>query len=73
MVTIKLKINSPHLGYSIGTEVDVEVNKQKVPLSRFWRRRLADAKTDNCVEVVKKPSKPNLKSKAIESQTGEGK
>ena len=49
MKTIKLKIN--HVpGYS-GT-IPVQTDDNKVPLERFWRNRLKDAKTDNCVEVV---------------------
>lgn len=49
MKQLKLKIN--HVpGYS-GT-VTVQTDDNGVPLERFWRNRLKDAKTDNCVEVI---------------------
>lgn len=67
MKTIKLKINKP-IGRpgdplivkdSIGRKrafhphtVTVQTDDNGVPLERFWRNRLKDAKTDNCVEVI---------------------
>ncbi len=45
---MKLKINNVP-GYS-GT-ITIEDNKG-IPVDRFWRNRLKDSKTDNCVEVV---------------------
>lgn len=53
---MKLKINSVP-GYT-GT-VTIQTDDNGVPLERFWRNRLKDAVTDNCVEVVKpSPRKP---------------
>lgn len=54
---MKLKLNKPMRGYEAGREVTIQTDRSGVPLEKFWRRRLKDAKTDNCVEVVK-PSKP---------------
>jgi hypothetical protein len=54
-MNMKLKINNVP-GYS-GT-VSVQVDQNGVPLERFWRKRLKDAVTDKCVEVVtRKPKK----------------
>lgn len=47
---MKLKINNV-AGYS--GVIDVQTDENGVPLQRFWRKRLKDAETDNCVEVVK--------------------
>lgn len=47
---MKLKINNVS-GYSGTVEIKTDVNN--IPLERFWRRRLKDAKIDNCVEIVK--------------------
>lgn len=47
---MNLKINSVP-GFS-GT-VTVQTDEKGVPLERFWRNRLKDAETDNCVEVVR--------------------
>lgn len=47
---MKLKINNV-AGYS--GVIDVQTDENGVPLERFWRKRLKDAETDNCVEVVK--------------------
>jgi hypothetical protein len=49
MKTLKLKINSVP-GYS-GT-ISVQTDKNGVPLERFWRQRLQDAKSDNCVDIM---------------------
>lgn len=47
---IKLKINNVK-GYS--GIIPIETDSKRVPLSKFWRDRLKDAKIDNCVEIVK--------------------
>ena len=53
---MKIKLNAPMQGYEAGREVTIECDSSGVPLKKFWRRRLKDAKIDNCLEVVK-PSK----------------
>ncbi len=50
---MKLKLNQPMKGYETGRTVTVQTDADGVPLEKFWRRRLRDAKIDNCVEVVK--------------------
>lgn len=50
---MKLKLNQPLKGYEVGREIIVQTDSNGVPLEKFWRRRLKDAKIDNCVEVVK--------------------
>ncbi len=55
MKKLKLKINNVK-GYA--GEIDINVNDSGVPVDRFWRRRINDAKIDNCVEVIGKPFKP---------------
>lgn len=54
---MKLKINNVP-GHS-GT-VSIQTDENGVPLEKFWRNRLRDAATDNCVEVIKAP-KPSKK------------
>lgn len=46
-------------GYKPGDVVTVQTDGDGIPLDKFWRRRLKDAKIDNCVEAVKtaKPKK----------------
>jgi hypothetical protein len=46
---MKLKINSVP-GYS--GAVTIQTDGNDIPLDKFWRNRLKDAKTDNCVEVI---------------------
>ena len=53
MKTIKLKLNKAMAGYEPGHTVTIQADSCGVPLEKFWRRRLKDAKIDNCVEVVK--------------------
>ena len=53
---MKLKINNVK-GYSPGQLVTVQTDGDGIPLDKFWRRRIKDAKIDNCVEAVS-PAKP---------------
>lgn len=39
-------------GHESGKVIPVDVCEDGIPLSREWRRRLKDAKTDGCCEVV---------------------
>lgn len=50
----KLKINKPMAGHRTGDIVEIEVDKNCIPLDRFWRNRLKDAEIDGCVELVSK-------------------
>lgn len=55
---MKLKINNVP-GYS--GVININADENGVPLERFWRNRIRDAKTDNCVEIVKPPKKERSK------------
>lgn len=59
---MKLKINQDMAGYKAGRTINISADINNVPLDIFWRRRLKDAKSDNCVEVIK-PSKSKLEKK----------
>jgi len=50
---ILLRVLKPLPGRRAGEVVRVEADENGTPLSREWRRRLRDAKTDGCVEVVR--------------------
>lgn len=58
---IRNKSTVPIHGLQPGQEKSIEVTKEGIPKDRLWRRRLEDAKIDNCVElqskkqIVKKP------------------
>lgn len=54
---MKLKLNSAMKGYEAGRTITVQADSSGLPLDKFWRRRLRDAQTDNCVEVVEKTPK----------------
>ena len=47
---MKIKINNVK-GYT--GHVTIQTDGNGVPLDKFWRNRLKDALTDNCIEVVK--------------------
>lgn len=51
---MKIKINNV-TGFA-GT-LTIQTDENGVPLERFWRKRLKDAETDNCIEIVKTPKK----------------
>ena len=59
---MKLKLNNPLAGYEAGRTVSIQTDANGVPLEKFWRRRIRDAKIDNCVEVVK-TSRPKREKK----------
>ena len=69
MNELKLKLNSEMHGFPVGHVVSVQTDEHGVPLEKFWRRRLRDAVTDNCVEVVE-PLKPK-KAKQSKSKNEE--
>jgi hypothetical protein len=48
----RIRLNTPLLKHPQGKELDIEF-ADGVPVDRFWRRRFADAKVDNCIELVK--------------------
>ncbi len=69
--TIRVKVNLPTRGFVVGQEVHVKVDREGTPLDVAWRRRLRDAKIDNCCEIVKTrlakgPEKPATESKPRE-------
>ena len=49
--TIKILIHRV-AGYQPGHTVVVAADSEGTPLDLFWRRRLRDAKRDNCCEVL---------------------
>ncbi len=61
MKTIKIKVNGEIPGYAKGGTFVVETDDEGIPLEQLWRRRLKDAETDNCCEVV--ASKPPAQDK----------
>jgi len=60
---MRLKLNQPMAGYEAGHTVTIQTDSCGVPLEKFWRRRLKDAKIDNCVEVVKASKSKQEKTK----------
>lgn len=57
MKLLKIKLNVPLNGFLAGREIEIKVDKNKIPLDRFWRARLEDSKSDNCIEIVKETKK----------------
>lgn len=55
----KIKVNKPLKNYQAG-EV-VEVNFDNYAEKTYWKRRLEDAKNDQCCELVKTTKKVNEK------------
>lgn len=49
---IRIRVNGTLPGYPPKQTVAVEADSEGTPLSEYWRRRLKDAKIDNCCEVV---------------------
>jgi len=47
----KVRMNVDLLTFKAGQVVKLKF-RNGVPTDRFWRRRLIDAKLDNCIQVV---------------------
>jgi len=60
----KLKINKSVRGISAGKIVSIKTVKG-IPNDPYWRRRLKDAKTDQCVEIVEEIKLSKLKKKEV--------
>jgi hypothetical protein len=63
---MKIKINKPIFGHKVGQVIDINTNENSIPTAIYWRRRLQDAKIDNCIEIVeeKKETKETKFSKS---------
>ena len=55
---LKIKINKTIGDYGPGSVVSVDADKEGTPLNNIWRRRLKDAETDQCCEIVEPEEKP---------------
>jgi len=62
MKMIKLQIHSVP-GYQPGQVIDAALDREGVLIDKFLRRRLADARFDNCIQIVK-PKKQSAKEMA---------
>lgn len=51
---LKIRLNTPLRGLPEGVEKYIKVDENGIPHERYWRDRFKDAKTDNCIEVIKK-------------------
>lgn len=56
-------------GCSKGQVVELDADEDGTPLSYHWRRRLVDAKTDRCVDVL--PSAKGRARAKAHSEAGE--
>lgn len=66
-----LKINKDLPGHPKGSEVILSCDAQGTPLDSWWRRRLKDAKWDNCCSIKKEQNKKDTsKSKTTKSKKG---
>lgn len=59
MKTIILKLNKDLRDKKAGDTITLKVDRDKVILDSYWRRRFKDAEIDNCVEIVKKTKGEN--------------
>lgn len=64
MAKITIKNNSPVTihGLKPGNSMSIEVDRDGIPFSRNWRRRLADSPIDGAITIVK-PEKEKKTSK----------
>ena len=51
---VNLQLNSALRGLPEGAIVKIKVDKEGIPMERYWRDRVKDALVDNCVQFVVK-------------------
>jgi hypothetical protein len=68
MKKIRVSILKNIPGHVKGQIVEVAVDGKGIPLDRAWRRRLADAKTDSCIEIMKPSEKIDADKKIKQEQ-----
>lgn len=49
---MKVQVLKPFSQYKAGEIVGVEADRDGMPTEKFWRKRLHDAKRDNCIRVL---------------------
>lgn len=59
----QLKLNTALRGHRAGAIVPIKTDKQGTPLDQYWRNRIKDSVTDNCVEIISKPKKKPIETK----------
>lgn len=61
---VEYKINKPIAKHRKDDTVRIKCDLDGVPLDRYWRDRLKDAKVDNCMEMLKDKKKKAGSSEA---------
>ncbi len=60
-VLTKFEICANIGGYSVGDIARLKCHKgTKIPVDRYWRRRLRDATVDGCIKLYKEPKNENI-------------
>lgn len=72
MKTATLILNVRLRGHPAGTKLPIQVDAEGTPTDRYWRRRLKDARRDNCVTLEKaaKSESKSSKSKKVTDHAG---
>lgn len=68
MKHINIKINGIIPGYHKDQIVSIAVDNAETPYDELWRRRLKDAKRDNCCEIVRSKPKTITRSKTTKRE-----
>jgi hypothetical protein len=58
---VSLQVNLPVGGHKAGTVLKLRSDGNGKPLNSYWRRRIVDAKIDNCVTLLPTPKKKKKK------------
>jgi hypothetical protein len=69
---IRIRMNKAIPGFPAGRTTTVVADPEGTPLDEFWRRRLEDAKIDNCCEVVVLEPELELEASGDEEEPSQG-
>ncbi len=56
MSILRIRVKRPIPGFFVGQIVNAQADAVGTPLEEMWRRRLKDAKIDDCCEIVPDPA-----------------
>jgi hypothetical protein len=67
---VDLKLNADLRGHKKGEVIKLEA-RGRMPIDVYWKRRIRDARIDNCVELVEKKSTSSSSKKSYNSEKGD--
>jgi len=63
---MKIKLNTNLGEFKKGLVLNIKVDKDNIPIDKYWRARLKDSQKDNCIEVLQENIKTKSNKKRVD-------